>query len=200
MNNKQRTFVSRQPLPIGIAVLFVFLGPMVGQQNRIFAQGGKATLLDLNSVTGLPGDRVTVAFKLDAPPGVNIGSVEGEISFPAKLVSFVGATRGPSSAAVKAQIKTEVKADPGDAEKKILKITVSSQTAQPPVKALPNGVMANLSFQIPQDAELGPVSLGLKARAWTNDVPSKPVQSIVDINGKIHITKEGIISCFFYMH
>ena len=163
--------------------------------------GDGSITVSLNWVDGVRGDPVVLSLQLDNPDGVNIGSVESEISFPTELISFVSAKRSPSSARVGAAIKTELKPDPGDPEKTILEMGISPPPViESPAKPLPNGVLADLSFQIAENAEFGWISLALKSKAWTSDTPPRPVQAVVTMSGKIHVIAKGMFSCFFYMH
>lgn len=182
---------------------FILGTALLGNGAVAFAQasGNGTTRVSLNWVDGSHGDVVVLSLTLDAPDGVSVGSLENEISFPTDLVAFVSAKVGVAGSATGAAIRTELTPDPTDVEKTILKMTLSPAPASgSAAEPLPDGVLADVSFQIAEDAAFEWITLGLKSKAWTLDTPARRVPSVVTAGGKIHVVAKGKFSCFFYMH
>ena len=203
MTGRSHEFINLRSLfLIIVVVLFAFFPSMAMGQAQLSEEQDQVTRLDLDSAFGFAGDQVFLVISFSAPAGVSVGSLEGEISFPTKSLSFKYATVGASTSTAGAELKTEIRPHPGEPEQTILKVAVSPQDRSSP-KALSNGAVANLSFQIKLDAELGTtISLVNKARAWTTDAPPKPVEPLSGGDGQIHVTTESqaIMACLFYMH
>lgn len=203
MKGKIYEFVNLRSLflIIVVVVLFAFFPSMAMGQAQLSEEQDQVTRLDLDSTVGFAADQVFLVISLNASAGVSVGSLENEISFPTKSLSFKYATVGASTSTAGAELKTEIRPNPGEPDETILKVVVSPQDGSSP-KALSNGAVANLSFQIKLAAELGTtISLVNRARAWTTDAPPKPIAPLSSGDGQIHVTTESlIIACLFYMH
>lgn len=161
----------------------------------------KLTRLTIGSSSALVESEVSLPLYFTAAPGLKVGSLSAEIKFPSKLLSFVKAEKSGSSEAIGAQVKAEVSSELKGAGLSTLKLTISVPQDQWGRKALPDGVIAYLVFQLSKEAQADTeIVLQNKASALTAEEQPKRVEPVLAYEGKITVLGEPIISCFFYMH
>lgn len=143
-------------------------------------------------------NKVSVPLTLKSGENVRIGSITAEIIFPNKDLTFLEVKIGPLVKATDGVITSDVRVDPKEPEKSILKllISVSKNSA---AKAIPAGLLSELVFKVSDTAKDGTLKLPIRVSALDTDTPLKAVE--VDVSeGSITIEEVPIFGCFFYMH
>ncbi len=161
----------------------------------------KVTSVDVGFDMATPGSSVTLSIRLNAPPGVRVGTTVNEITFPAKRIEFEEVRGGVSADLVEAEVTASVRRDEEDkenADNRIVQITVAAK----PGTALPNGVLATVVFKVSEDAPEELITLKNVVRALSVDAPPQSLESVAGRDGEIDVTLSppAIYACFFYMH
>lgn len=173
-------------------VLAVSLGLMLGP---LHAQRKPTAQIDLGVDVVTPGNQALLPVTLSTSEDPQVAKVSLEVSFPAKIISFASAARGPAAEASAAQIEAKLRPAGPDAGEKLLVVEVSAS------KAIPQGVLLKLVFDVSQDAEQEkPIELkNLRQKA---ELVTGEALEAQGIGGTITVVSADspIFACFFYMH
>ena len=192
--------------PAGLLLAWLLVSSTIamGSRPQEAGQTQPVTRLDLKvdnttagaQVTGTPGGQITLILVLSAPTGRPIGSAVSQVHFPGSILSFREARDGLSALAVDAEVRAAAKEQAGDGGESLLEVTVSSREG----KAIPNGILAELVFEVSADAADGMITLKNVARAFTPDEPPGAVEPVSGNQEMVQISKTALFACFFYMH
>lgn len=162
-------------------------------------QETRVTRLNISPTSGLPEAEVPVPIYFESG-GVTAGTLSLEITFPAKLLSFLKAEKSFLVEAAKGQIQADVQSD-SRADQSTLKLTLSTPAGETPREFIPDGPIAYLTFRVAKEAPLDTeIVLAAKAGGVTTDDPPRPIPSIATSDGRILIKLVPLTACFFYMH
>ena len=180
-----------------LAVMGFIAWAVFGGQVGAAPQDSTGPALDLSSDIESPGYEVTITLNLRSPEGVAIGKAVSEITYPGKTLEFVEVIRGLSAEAVGAEVTAEAE-DPGG-ETSILRVTIAAKEGD----SIPSGILADLRFKISEEAPADETKVPLKNKvsAWSDQVPSTPIESITGKDGEVTISATPpVFACFFYLH
>ncbi len=159
------------------------------------AQDGRGaprpTRLDLGFDMSIPGTPVSIPILLEVPDGIEIGRVVDEIAFPSGVLSF----DGTSTSVADASVTTRVAVDPGNPDRSVLTVTVTSP------QAMRTGTVASVVFKVAKDAAAESIRLGNVPRAFTAGPSPQPITPIEGREGEIQLSATApATTCLFYMH
>jgi len=161
----------------------------------------KATMVSLGSVAGPPKGTVMVPLYLTpSPPSLEVGNISVTIRFRNKGISFVRGEKGFLLDGVNGNIKVNQQRQD---DKSLLEIEVATQGE--PRKALRNGLVMTLVFNIEDNGEPGTnITLAVE-KLTASDVsnPPKVVEPITGADGSIEIISPDAVpyvACFFFTH
>lgn len=160
---------------------------------------GQGARLTLSQTSGLPEAEIPVPLYF-ASGGISTGALSLEITFPARLLSFVKVEKSFLVDAVKGQVEAKVESDAGN-EKATLKVTFATPPGESPREFIPDGPIANISFRIAKEAPLGTeIILGMRATGVTTGDPPGKIDPIATPDGIVSVKSVPLTACFFYMH
>ena len=171
---------------------------LIGTLSLSLLSGQEAVRVDLGSVPfsfRFEGERVVVLpISLSVGLGMRIARVSTEIVFPTKFLSFIKALVKAKGA----ELEAKVESDAQDADKSRLFVAVAAQGHE----WLPQGIIAELQFQIAGTTPDGVLELPNSPKAYAISDPSHPIENVAGDFGSIidSTAAEPIPACFFYMH
>jgi hypothetical protein len=156
-----------------------------------FAQESIAARITISQTAGGPGTDVAAPIFLVTAEGVRVGAISLRITFPSALVTL-------KQAKSDVKIRNAVKPDAEDPALAVLELEIDGAE---PGTVIPDGQIADLTFQISKDAKLEEyIALKGTAVVRTPDAPAAEVAPVRVYEGLIMVTADQIFSCFFYMH
>lgn len=161
--------------------------------------GGESLRLDLGMGQSPPGAKVVIPATLKVPDAVDVESVDINVTFSKKQVSFVEAKKGISSDAINAEVTSAVKDDSSNPENSVLTVTIRATEKG---TSIPNGHVANLTFKIDEKAPLKDMITLKNNSSGTNaKMPGQLLEGMRGTDGEIIVDETALVfSCFFYMH
>ena len=135
-------------------IVFVVAGLFLASstEGALLLREQQEARLNISQASGLPEAEVPVSIYF-ASGGAAAGALSIEITFPAKLLSFVKAERSFMVEAAKAQIQADVESGAGG-DKSTLKLTLSTPAGETPREFIPDGPIAYVTFKIAKEAPL----------------------------------------------
>ncbi len=175
------------------------LGSGVAAQSTGESPAQAKAVVQVGSVQAQSGSTVVIPVSLATSGDVQIGAVEVKISFPPKWLKYKSTVAG--AAGSEAGVKVGADETPSNDET-VLRLTITL----PPggaVERLPNGVLADVSFDIAPEAEVGSIILKNTATAWSPGDAKRAVTTVTAEDGWLDVEGEQkvkVFGCFFYMH
>lgn len=146
-----------------------------------------------------PGRQVFVPLVLGVSEEFQVGTLVSEVLFPNALLSFEGVTIGESADLVEAEPRASVETDDENPEQSRLTVTIASSQG----KAIPGGLLAYLTFQVSDQAEVGDAMiLEHTARASSLQEPLHFLDPLTARRAtiEVNIFDTPFFACLFYMH
>ena len=136
------------------------------------------------------------------PSDTEIGSVEMEILFESKAVSFVQAEKSFLLDGAAGVFEVRQSVDPANKQSRLL---VHVETKGEPRKGLPEGLILSLRFEVKADATPGTdVSLKIERLSLADiSAPPKALHGTVQDEGSIEVIAPEdvpVMPCFFFTH
>ena len=161
------------------------------------------TSIGLTAQQVRPGSPAYFTVMLTNNPAADVSELREWIEFPKDKISYVSARLSIAGDLAEAELKVEVqdKADAPAADKGNVGVLAVSIIGKKPI---PDGPVAEITFQIPPTAGEETLPLGHRVEATAPD--GKKLTSLVVEPVSLKISKEtpqlapAIMSCFFYMH
>jgi len=156
----------------------------------------------LGTVSGDPGTTAGVPLYFKTGGGKPVRSAHLEVEFVSNSVKFAKADKGTASAVEDFDLTADSKEFPPD-DKNLKHTRISLDIAvkdSDPEKALPEGLLSFLNFDVPTDAKS--FSIELNPRVVTAQDAAKAAVKVRAESGKIIIAlpDEPMPGCFFFTH
>ena len=160
------------------------------------------TRVALASTAGTPGTSVVVPVYFTPAEGVEVGSLQLDVSFVSVNLKFEKVERGPAAESGNLDLTAQVKSEKNEKGIESSKLTILTSFPEPPKKGIPTGLLAYLTFRIGGDVKASSISLTTSAEA-------KPIGSdtilkqLRTFDTKVEILAPGTLpltACFFFSH
>jgi hypothetical protein len=164
------------------------------------AAAQQPTKVTLSQSSAPPDANVVVPVYLAAASGVRIGTLEIQVTYSTRWLTFDRAELSGLSEGVGVELATVEKEGESQGTKLVL-LTLTAKRDDPAPEPIPDGPIANIVFRLAKGTEPGTlIDLVPAVSAWTLNTPPRGVQPITAPRGQIVVSTPGPVSCFFYMH
>ena len=163
------------------------------------ATSPESTHVTVSPVIGLPGDEVSLPIYLETAPGVEVGSIDVEITFPHNKLTFLNARQSFLATAAGGRLTGEVESrDDGKAQSMVRWLIETAPGESR--RALPDGQLGFVAFEISNETPMSTkIHLETTVRVMDLEDPAGPVEPVVTHDGEITVGNL-LFACFFYMH
>ena len=159
--------------------------------------------LTMKGVASPVSTSLSIPVYLDAPSAIKLGSLTFEVAYPKNAFSFAKVEKGFLLQSGRYTVEARSSPRSSEGEWETVQIEISSQAETPEKSSLPNGLLAYMVFEVPENTEPGLVTLQnqiVSAHTIEGQLLSKDLyvteDQVVTILGPDMI----LIACFFYMH